>query len=230
MLQSFFVDITVRTNTQNNQCNIIGKACFQEIQARKTPNLFKPFNLETECSSKADIWGCLNALNYEGQEFHAAHVIGEVSILPSLPSANQKSFLKYSDLKRAYCRLAVMAGYTERLPAFINLGVDRIFDTWQKDMTKRIGANAKSVKEYYGHGGDELFKGYLKELSHRLQQQIQKYETRKRKKVVAVHILKFARDIVGNFLSNRPYVQRFDTRFLNMVDSFVPESRKRPRN
>ena len=77
---------------------------------------------------------------------------------------NTKIYQSDKELRKQFCKVSIMSGYTERLPAFINQGVDRVFDKWQVESIKKVLENCN---DYYKNGGDK-FKGYLHDLQKNL--------------------------------------------------------------
>ena len=154
------------------QCQILGKAYFQDFQAKQRVIDSRYSNQTTyqkECGYSEDIWKCLNKIPYELHKFHAAHVVS-ISIMPK----TTQNFLSNKQLTEKFCKVSIMSAYTERLPALINQGIDKVFDKWQK----KIADSVLNDPERFFEFGDKLFNGYVQILKRDLSERRKTHENR----------------------------------------------------
>ena len=196
-------------------------AIFQDLSAENpTVSQQRGASIINLCNDKGDdIWKCLNSIDDHEHYYHAAHVIA-TSILPI-----EKTNIVQSDeqLKKLFCKVSIMSGYTERLPAFINQGVERVFDKWQVESIKKVLDNCN---DYYTNGGN-TFKGYLKHL----QMNLNAYRAKTRVNINKVVLLLAEKSVAGYYKTdNNSFVNTYTRTVGSFLEAISPASKRRREN
>ena len=240
----YFEEVAKLCYNHGPQLKNTGRAIFQDRSAENpTASPKSGASIINSCNGYKgdDIWKCLNGIDDRKHYYHAAHLIA-TSILPM-----EKTKIDQSDeeFKKLFCKVSIMSGYTERLPAFINQGVDKIFDKWQVESIKKVLDNCK---DYYTNGKN-TFKRYLVDLQQILNkysaragvtQRVKTRATQKRRRnsrtrvtrvkirdktCVKKAVIDLAKESVAGYNESKGNTFRY--KYTTTVDSFLEASKRR---